>query len=47
MKTIRQRLDALERDLNTEPLILTMPDGRIVTIPNGAVSRTSPPGGRQ
>lgn len=33
---LRRRLEALERDLNTEPLILTMPDGRIVIVPNGA-----------
>jgi hypothetical protein len=32
MRTIRQRLEALERGLNTVPLILTMPDGRIVTM---------------
>jgi hypothetical protein len=32
---LRRRLEALEKDLITEPVILTMPDGRIVTIPNG------------
>lgn len=35
MKTIRRRLEVLERDVNTEPVILTMPDGRIIMIPNG------------
>jgi hypothetical protein len=33
--SLRRRVEALEKDLITEPAILTMPDGSTVTIPGG------------
>jgi hypothetical protein len=35
MRTVnlRRRLEALEKDLSNEPIVLLMPDGRIETLP--------------